>query len=128
MFIKLQEKKIELPDESSAWDLAKKINLNGPDQALGVKINTVPYDLDHSLKEGDQVEFINFNDPEGKEIFWHSSAHILAQAVLRLWPNALPTIGPAIENGFYYDFANLTISEEDFVKIEKEVKNIIEEN
>ena len=68
--------------------------------------------------------FWNFDDLEGKEVFWHTSAHVLAQAILRLWPDAKPTIGPPIENGFYYDFANLTISEADFEKIEKEVEKI----
>ncbi len=53
---------------------------------------------------------------------------MLAQAVLRLWPEAKPTIGPAIENGFYYDFANLTVSEQDFEKIEQEAEKIIREN
>lgn len=55
----------------------------------------------------------------------HSCAHLMATAVLKLWPNALPTIGPTIENGFYYDFDNLTISDSDFPKIEKEMKNIV---
>ena len=64
----------------------------------------------------------NFEDPEGKEIFWHTSAHVLAQAILRLWPDAQPTIGPPIENGFYYDFANLHISDADFERIEKEMQ------
>lgn len=55
----------------------------------------------------------------------HSCAHLMAAAVLRLWPKALPTIGPTIENGFYYDFDNLTISDSDFPKIEKEMKNLV---
>ncbi len=71
---------------------------------------------------------MEFFRAEGKEIYWHSSAHILAQAVLRLWPEALPTIGPPIENGFYYDFANLHISDEDFAKIEQEMETIVKEN
>ena len=53
---------------------------------------------------------------------------MLAQAVLRIWPKAVPTIGPPIENGFYYDFANLDISEGDFPRIEKEIKKILGEN
>lgn len=112
----------------SAKEIAEKLHLNGPDQALGVKINGVPRDLDTPVKVGDQIDFINFDEPLGKEIFWHTSAHVLAQAILRLFPDAKPTIGPPIENGFYYDFANLTVSDEDFEKIEKEVQKIIDEN
>ncbi len=55
----------------------------------------------------------------------HSCAHLMAAAVLKLWPKAKPTIGPVIENGFYYDFDNLTVSESDFPKIEKEMKNLV---
>ncbi|MBI5345976.1 MAG: threonine--tRNA ligase [Chlamydiae bacterium] len=128
MFVQVKKVKIELPNNSTAWDLAKKLNLTGPDQALCARIQGKLYDLSHILNEGDDVELIDFHSAEGKDLFWHSSAHVLAQAVLRLWPNALPTIGPSIENGFYYDFANLTISEEDLLKIEKEAKAIIEEN
>ena len=73
----------------------------------------------------DQVIIWNFNDPQGKEIFWHTSAHVLAQAILRIWPEAQPTIGPPIENGFYYDFANLHISDADFERIEKEMQAIV---
>ena len=70
-------------------------------------------------------EFLNFDNDEAKSIFWHTSAHVLAQAVLRLYPKAKTAIGPAIDNGFYYDFDNLHISENDFLRIEKEIKNKI---
>lgn len=129
MFVKLKdESSIELPDGSSAKDLAEKLNLRGPNQAVGVNLNGKNVDLTHSLKDGDTVIFWDFEDVQGKEVFWHTSAHVLAQAVLRLFPEAKPTIGPPIENGFYYDFANLTISDEDFVRIEKEMQKIVNEN
>ncbi len=129
MLIKLKNSEsIELPSGSSAKDLADKLNLKDPQQALGACINGQTKDLSTPLNDGDEVTLWNFDDPEGQEIFWHTSAHVLAQAVLRLWPEAKPTIGPPIENGFYYDFDNLTISEEDFPKIEKEMKNIVSEN
>ncbi len=119
---------IEMPEGSTAKDLAEKLNLKGPDQALAASINGINYDLSHSLNAGDKVIFWSFEDKEGKEIFWHTSAHVLAQAVLRLYPNAKPTIGPPIDNGFYYDFADLEISETDFEKIENEMKAIVAEN
>ncbi|NGX54348.1 MAG: Threonine--tRNA ligase, partial [Chlamydiae bacterium] len=127
--IKLADQKsIELDEGSTAEDLAKKLNLTAPDQALAASINGVHCDLSQPLTDGDEVKLISFADPEGKKIFWHSSAHILAQAVLRLWPNAKPTIGPPIENGFYYDFADLQITDEDLPKIEKEMEAIVKAN
>jgi len=129
MFVYLKDnRKIELPQGSSAKDLAEQLKLNEPAQALGANINGVNRDLTHSLEEGDKVIFWTFDDPEGKEIFWHTSAHALAQAVLRLYPEAKPTIGPPIENGFYYDFGNLQISDTDLEKIEKEMQSIVSEN
>ncbi|MBS0620347.1 MAG: threonine--tRNA ligase [Verrucomicrobia bacterium] len=128
MDIKLNKEKIELPEGSNGKALAEKLNLRGPDQSLAIKINGVMRDLAAPLKEGDAVELIHFDSPQGKEVFWHTSAHVLAQAILRLYPDAKPTIGPPIENGFYYDFGNLTISDADFEKIEKEVSKILEEN
>lgn len=120
--------KIELPEGSTAKDLADKLNQKGPDQALGASINGTTLDLSTPLRDGDKIVLWNFNDPEGREIYWHTSAHVLAQAVLRLWPDAKPTIGPPIENGFYYDFADLTISDGDFERIDNEMQAIIAEN
>lgn len=128
MKIQLNNNWVELPDGSTAKDLAQKLNQSAPNQALAAQINGALLDLSHALKDGDTVNFINFDDPIGKEVFWHTSAHVLAQAVLRLWPNAKPTIGPPIEGGFYYDFANLTLSDTDFEKIEAEVQKILDEN
>ncbi len=123
-----KKQEVELPLNASAKDLAEKLNLRAPDQSLAAEINGVIKDLCTPLQEGDVVNLLHFDEPKGKEVFWHSSAHVLAQAILRLWPEAIPTIGPPIENGFYYDFANLTVSEEDFPKIEKEVEKILQEN
>jgi threonyl-tRNA synthetase len=128
MFIKLKDgSSIEMANGSTAQDLALRLNLKRPDQALAAEINGKTKDLNTPLNEGDQVILWSFDDPKGKEVFWHTSAHVLAQAILRLWPDAKPTIGPPIENGFYYDFANLTISDEDFDKIEKEMEKITNE-
>lgn len=129
MLIKLKDKKtVDLPSGATAKDLADHLHLNAPHQSLGANINGKTRDLSTPLQEGDEVILWNFDDPQGKEIFWHTSAHVLAQAILRLWPDAQPTIGPPIENGFYYDFANLTISDADFETIEKEMEKIVGEN
>ncbi len=98
------------------------------DQLLAAKINGHPVDLSTSLEPGDNISFLSFADPEGKEIFWHSSAHLLAHAVSRIWPEAKPTIGPAIDQGFFYDFADLKISDKDLEKIDEEVGKIISED
>jgi len=129
MKIRINQKiDLELPDGSTAKDAADCMHLTSPEQAIAATVNGTLRDLAWPLKNGDEVLFLNFDDPLGKEIYWHTSAHVLAQAVMRIWPDAKPTIGPAIENGFYYDFANLTISDADFERIEKEVEVIISEN
>ncbi|MGA8164138.1 MAG: threonine--tRNA ligase [Waddliaceae bacterium] len=119
---------IILPEGSTAENLVDKLNLRGPGEALAANINGKTVDLHHLLQDGDRVILLSFDDPEGKGIFWHTSAHVLAQAILRIRPDAKPTIGPPIENGFYYDFANLQISDSDFPSIEKEMKAIVSEN
>ncbi len=128
MKIKANHKSLELPENSTARDAAEKLHLTAPEQAVAVSVNGKLRDFIHPLQEGDDVQFWNFDDDLGKEVFWHTSAHVLAQAILRLWPQAQPTIGPPIEHGFYYDFGNLVISDEDFGKIEKEVEAILAEN
>lgn len=129
MRVKLKDQShLELPDGSTAKDLADKLNLKGPHQAIAACINGKTKDLSTPLSDGDAVVLLDFEDAEGKSVFWHTSAHVLAQAILRLWPEAQPTIGPPIENGFYYDFANLTLSDGDFDKIEKEMQAIVQEN
>lgn len=117
----------EVQEGWTAQQLADFLNLRGPHEALGVCINGKTVDLLTPLREGDKIHFWHFSEKEGKEIFWHTSAHVLAQAILRLWPQAKPTIGPPIEEGFYYDFANLTLSDEDFERIEQEVQTILSE-
>ena len=62
-------------------------------------------DFTDMVTRGEDVELFDFDTPLGKEVFWHTSAHVLAQAIMRLYPEAQATIGPPIENGFYYDFA-----------------------
>ena len=128
MKIKANNKILELPDGSTPKDVVEKLHLTAPEQAISVSVNGKLRDFDCPLSDGDEVAIWNFDDPQGKEVFWHTSAHVLAQAILRLWPQAQPTIGPPLEHGFYYDFANLTISDEDFAKIEAEVEKVLAEN
>ena len=114
-------------DSITGVELAKKLKKKLSQPTLALKINGTLKDLKTELCEGDRIDFVGFDDEEGRRIFWHSSAHILAQAVRRLYPDAKPAIGPPIENGFYYDFSDLEISENDFPKIEDEIKKIVNE-
>ena len=127
--IKLPGNRTEtVPAGSTGAELAKRIKKDLKGAPLFARINGKLVDLGVELAAGDEVEIVTFEDPDGKTGFWHSSAHLLAQAVLRLFPEAQPTIGPAIENGFFYDFANLQISEEDFPRIEEEMRKIVKEH
>src|SRR3990167_6112262 len=128
MKLKVKDQIYEFPEGITPKDIASKLHLTAPEQAVTVSVNGTLRDFNCPLQEGDHVIFWNFDDALGKEVFWHTSAHVLAQAIIRLWPNAKPTIGPPIEAGFYYDFADLVVSDADFEKIEKEVEKIINEN
>lgn len=125
MKIKVNSKSHEFPDGSTPKEIAEKLHLTAPEQAVTVSVNGKLADFNAKVNDGDELVFWNFDDSQGKEVFWHTSAHVLAQAILRLWPNAQPTIGPPIEHGFYYDFGNLELSDQDFEKIEKEVEAIL---
>ena len=96
--------------------------------ACAGKVNGQMVDLRTVLNEDCELEILTFNDKEGKWAFRHTAAHILAQAVKRLYPNVKLAIGPAIEDGFYYDFdTDKHFTEDDFKKIEAEMKKIVKE-
>ncbi|MCB1174892.1 MAG: threonine--tRNA ligase [Leptospiraceae bacterium] len=108
-------------------ELAKVLKKDLEGSPLAVRVNGVLKDLNTELKDGDTAAIVTFASAEGRHLFWHSSAHILAQAVKRLFPDAKPTIGPAIEEGFFYDFADLQVTDEDLKRIEAEVQKIVKE-
>ena len=85
-------------------------------------------DLSATIDRDAKIKLVTSKDPEALEILRHSAAHVMAQAVLRLYDTAKLTIGPVIEDGFYYDIDMDPISEDDFTKIEAEMKKIIKEN
>lgn len=96
---------------------------------LAAKVNGTVCDLTTEINPEDEVTPVAYESAEGKKIFWHTTSHILAQAVKRLHPEAKLTIGPAIENGFYYDFdSDIAFSADILSKIEKEMQNIVKEN
>ncbi len=100
-------------------------------KAVAVRINGLPRDLTSidSLEEGTLVEAITFDSEEGKEIYRHSTSHVMAHAVKNLFPEAKVAIGPAIEDGFYYDFdIGRTFTPEDIAAIEKEMEKLVRQN
>ncbi|PIP11593.1 MAG: threonine--tRNA ligase [bacterium (Candidatus Stahlbacteria) CG23_combo_of_CG06-09_8_20_14_all_40_9] len=99
------------------------------DSIIAAIVNGEVRDLSYILPEDAEVRFLTPGDEEGRKIYWHSTAHILAYAVKRLYPNAKLAIGPAIEDGFYYDFGvEKPFTPEEITRIEEEMKKIIEEN
>lgn len=119
----------DLEQGATAMDLAKSISGRLAKEALVAEVNGKVVDMSHVLNEGDQVNIFKFEDEAGEHAFRHTSAHILAQAVKRLFPGTMLAIGPAIDNGFYYDFdSEHVFTEEDFVKIEGEMKKIVKED
>ncbi len=115
-----------LEDGANAGDLAKSIGPGPAKAALAAKINGNAVDLSTPVHDNDTVEIITFDSAEGKKIFWHSSSHIMAQAVQELFPSANLAIGPSIESGFYYDFdIDTPFTPEDLEKIEKRCNEII---
>lgn len=129
--------KVALPDGAvreyeagiSLFDVAQDISSGLARTTLGAVVNGETRGLQETLNEDSDVRFVNFEDPEGRAIFWHTSAHIMALAVQRLHPDVKFAIGPAIDSGFYYDFdTEHRFSPEDLEAIEKEMKKIVKEN
>lgn len=118
----------KFPKGTTGYDIAKSISGRLAREAIAVKADGAIKDL-HAEIDGDvPLQILTFNDDEGKEVFWHSSAHIMAQAVLDLFPGTKLAIGPPIEEGFYYDFeVKKPFSPEDLEKIEKRMQEIIKE-
>ena len=120
---------LELPENSNSFDAAKQISNSLAKEVLAAQVNGKNVDLKVKLQEGDHLHLITFADDEGKMVMRHSGSHLMAQAVKRLYPNAQLTIGPAVENGFYYDFdMEGTISANEIDAIEHEMAKIVKEN
>jgi len=129
--------KIILPDGSTreyekgvkVYDVTKDISEGLARVALGAVVNKEIKGMQESIYEDSTFKVVKFEDYEGRQIFWHTSAHIMALAVQRLYPDVKFAIGPAIDNGFYYDFdTEHRFAPEDLEKIESEMKKIVKEN
>tara|TARA_B100000780_G_scaffold71717_2_gene47992 strand:+ start:6370 stop:8316 length:1947 start_codon:yes stop_codon:yes gene_type:complete len=105
----------------SVLEVAKSISEGLARNVLSAKFNDEIVETSTSLNKDGNITFFTWKDDEGKSAFWHSSAHVLAEAILDLYPSTKLTIGPSIENGFYYDadFGNISFSEKDLSELEK---------
>ena len=113
----------------SPADVAKSIGMGLYKSACAAKIDGEVCDLRTPIEKDCSLEILTFDTAEGKHAYWHTTSHIMAQAVMRLYPGTKFSIGPAIENGFYYDFdMEQPLSTEDLPKIEAEMKKIIKED
>ncbi len=128
--------KIKLPDGAikefekkvTVLDVAKSISDGLANASLAGIVNGKKVDLDYQIENDSDVAIITFASEEGPDVYWHSTAHLMAQAVKQLFPDVKVTIGPAIENGFYYDFdSEKAFSDEDLEKIEQRMKELSKE-
>ena len=121
----------EVPAGASSLDVASAIGSRLAKAAIAAVVNGDLVDLGRVVSEGDSVSIVTTTSPEGREVLRHSTAHVLAQAVTRLWPGAHFAIGPAIQDGFYYDFdlpGGAHFSDADMVRIENEMRAIVAED
>jgi len=132
----LEKIKITLPDSTvieanqgeTAYDIVGIIGKGLQEAALSVEIDGVPSDLSTKIDRDVKLTVITFKDDRGKEIFWHSTSHLMAQAIKRIFPEAKFAIGPAISNGFYYDIdVDKNFVPDDLIKIEEEMQKIVSE-
>ena len=115
----------EYSSAMSAIDIAKDISEGLARVACAAEIDGEVCDLRTVIDKDVNLNILTFNDDAGKKVFWHTASHVLAQAVKHLYPDAKCTIGPAIDNGFYYDFDMPSLTREDLDKIEAEMKKIV---
>lgn len=133
----MSDVKIILPDNSekvyaagtTLGEAVKQLSNSLAKKVLAADVDGELTDLREEVKDGSHVSFLTFNEQGGKDALRHSASHVMAQAIKRLWPEAKLAIGPAIENGFYYDIdMEHVLVPEDLAKIEKEMQRIVKEN
>ncbi len=133
----MSEIKIKFPDNSekkfesgiTPLEIARSISNSLAKRAVAAKLDDHVIGLDHPIEKSGKIQILTFNDEEGRDVFWHSSAHLMAQAIKRLYPEAQLGIGPPIDDGFYYDIdLDKKLTPEDFDALEKEMQKIVEED
>ena len=120
---------MSLEDGATAFAAAQAISEGLARNAVCAKVNGQLVDLSHTLNEGDSLEIVTLKDKEGLQVYRHTCAHVLAQALKTVYPTCKLSIGPVIENGFYYDIDFVTpITQADLAKVELEMQKIIKSN
>ena len=118
---------LRFSNDVTGLGVAEKISKSLAKQAMVISVNGELKDLDYLIKKDCSVKIFTSKNPEGLETIRHDTAHILAMAVQELFPGTQVTIGPVIENGFYYDFARKEpFTEDDLLKIENKMKEIVD--
>ncbi|HZW39811.1 MAG TPA: threonine--tRNA ligase [Ignavibacteriaceae bacterium] len=119
----------EFDKGTSAYQIAASISPRLAEDSLAVEINGVVKELNTPIITDARLKFLSFDDPKGKEVYWHSSSHLMAHAITELYPEAKFGVGPAIESGFYYDVdINTPLKEEDLKAIEDKMMQLTKEN
>src|ERR1044071_4631674 len=115
---------------TTALDIAKSISEGLARKVLAANINGQVWDAIRPINEDASIKLLTWNDPEGKSTFWHSSAHLMAEAVESLFPNVKFWVGPPVENGFYYDMdlGDRKMTEEDLAALEKKMAELSKQN
>ena len=122
-------KNLKFNNDVNGLEIAEKISKSLLKQALVMSVDNELKDLNFSIKKDSSVKIFTAKDPEGLEVIRHDTAHIMAMAVQELYPGTQVTIGPVIENGFYYDFSRKEpFTEDDLKKIEKRMLEIIDKD
>ncbi len=126
--IKFSEKEMDFASPITVYDAAKEAGLISR-AVIAAEIDGVLSALTTEVDKNAEIKLLTFEDNSGKQVFRHTASHILAQAVKRLYPQVKLTIGPAVENGFYYDFdSEISFTPDVLAKLEAEMKNIVKEN
>jgi threonyl-tRNA synthetase len=120
----------EYQEGSSSMDIAKSISEGLARKVLAAKVNGQVWDASRALTDGAALQLITWDDAEGKNTFWHSSAHLMAEAVEALYPGVKFWVGPALDRGFYYDMdlGGRQMTDEDLVHIEKKMNELAKQN
>jgi threonyl-tRNA synthetase len=114
----------EFPESTTGMEIAKSISDRLSKEAVGIFVNGQKFDLSRIITDDSSIEIVTFDDERGKEIYWHSSAHLMAEAIQSIYPGVKFGVGPAIENGFYYDVDlpdGIKLSSDDLPAIEKKM-------
>ena len=128
-FILKDGSKLEMPEGCKIEEVAQKISAGLARASLAARLDGKIVEMNHVADKGGKIEFLTFEDEDGRKVYRHTASHVLAQAVKRLYPNTKLAIGPAIDNGFYYDFdTEIPFTADVLEKLEAEMKKIIKED